>query len=149
MKKAADIMSTEIITVSPTTSVSELAQILTNHKINGVPVVDEGGNLQGVVTENDLIYQKKNVHIPTVLTILDSVIYLESPENLKKEMHKITGSTVADIYTQPVVTIDKNTPIEEIATIMAEKNIHTIPVLEDGKIVGVVGTRDILMTLIS
>ncbi len=149
MKRAKDIMTTEILTVSPETSVSELAVLFTTHNINGVPVVDSAGQLLGVVTENDLIYQKKKVHIPTVINILDSVIYLESPEKMKQEMQKITGVTVKDIYTKDVVTIDQQTPIDEIATIMAEKNIHTIPVLDGDKLIGVIGKGDIIKTLIN
>ena len=149
MKKAKDIMTRNVLTVSLDTTVSELAELLTVNGINGVPVTDSEGSLLGVVTENDLIFQKKKVHIPTVLNILDSVIYLESPEKMKKEMQKITGTSVKDIYTKPVTTVEKDTPIDEIATIMAEQKIHTIPVIEDGKLVGVLGKGDIIKTLIS
>ncbi len=149
MKRARDIMTKEILTVTPKTSVSELAELFTTHNINGVPVVDDEGRLLGVVTENDLIYQKKKVHIPTVINILDSVIYLESPEKMKQEMQKITGVTVQDIYTSNVVTIGQETPIDEIATIMAEKNIHTLPVLDNDNLIGVIGKGDIIKTLIN
>ncbi len=149
MKRARDIMTKEILTVTPKTSVSELAELFTTHNINGVPVVDDEGKLLGVVTENDLIYQKKKVHIPTVINILDSVIYLESPEKMKQEMQKITGVTVQDIYTSNVVTIGQETPIDEIATIMAEKNIHTLPVLDNDNLIGVIGKGDIIKTLIN
>ncbi len=149
MKRARDIMTKEILTVTPKTSVSELAELFTTHNINGVPVVDDEGRLLGVVTENDLIYQKKKVHIPTVINILDSVIYLESPEKMKQEMQKITGVTVQDIYTSNVITIGQETPIDEIATIMAEKNIHTLPVLDNDNLIGVIGKGDIIKTLIN
>lgn len=149
MKKAKDIMTHKVLTVGLDTTVSELAELLNVNGINGVPVVDVHGNLLGVVTENDLIFQKKKVHIPTVLNILDSVIYLESPEKMKKEMQKITGTSVKDIYTKSVTTVKKDTPIDEIATIMAEQKIHTIPVVEDNQLVGVIGKGDIIKTLIS
>ncbi len=148
MKNAKDIMTSEVLTVKPETTVTELAQLLSSKDINGVPVMDIDNNIIGVVTENDLIYQRKKVHIPTVVTILDSVIYLESPEKMQKEMLKIAGSTVNDIYSRPAVTINEQTPIDEIATIMAEKNIHTLPVLKDKLLVGVIGKKDIIKTLI-
>lgn len=149
MKRAKDIMTSEILTVTLQTSVSELAKILTTHNINGVPVVDEEENLIGVVTENDLVYQKKRVHIPTIINVLDSFIYLESQERMKKEMEKITGVTVESIYSKNVKTVSPDTPLDEIATLMAEKNVHTIPVMNAGKLVGVIGKRDIIRTLIS
>lgn len=148
MKLAKDIMTKEVITVEPTTTVSELAQLISLNNINGAPVIDSNGNFIGVVTENDLIYQKKKVHIPTVVTILDSVFYLENPEKMEKEMLKIAGATVNDICTKPAVTVSEDTPIDEIATIMAEQNIHTLPVMKDEKIVGIIGKRDIIKTLI-
>jgi CBS domain-containing protein len=149
MKYAKDIMSKNVLTVKPETNVSELAQLLTSNNINGAPVVDDNGKLIGVVTENDLVFQKKKVHIPTVINLLDSFIYLESQEKMKKEMEKITASTVEKIYSKDVKTVSPDTPIDEIATIMAEKFIHTIPVMENDTIVGIIGKKDIIRTLIS
>ncbi|MBM9602775.1 CBS domain-containing protein [Desulfopila inferna] len=149
MKQAKDIMTTKVITVTPQTTVSELAQLLTENNISGAPVVDSNNTLIGVVTENDLVYQQKKVHIPTVINILDSVIYLESQEKMREEMQKITGVTVNEIYTKNVKTVNTSTLLEDIATIMAEKKIHTIPVVEGDQLVGVIGRRDIIKTLIS
>jgi CBS domain-containing protein len=148
MKRAKDIMTEKVVTVTPQTTVGQLAKLLMENNINGAPVVDSDNNLIGVVTENDLIYQQKKVHIPTVINILDSVIYLESPERMKEEMKKITGLTVEEIYTKKVKTVDRETSLEEIATIMAEKKIHTIPVVEGNQLVGVIGRGDIIKTLI-
>lgn len=148
MKKAADIMTTDVITVEKETTVVELANLLATHNIGGTPVVDGKGRLLGVVTESDLIDQKKKVHIPTVMTILDSVIYLESPERMEKEMLKMAGSSVGDIYTENPETVSEETTIESIATIMSEKNIHTLPVMRGEALVGVIGKGDIIKTLI-
>lgn len=149
MQKAQDIMTKNVITVTPETTVTELALLLASHNIGGVPVLDPSGTLLGVVTESDLIDQKKKIHIPTVITILDSVFYLESPDKMEKEMKKIAGSTVGDIYTKKPRTVNEDTLIDEIATLMAEKNVHTLPVLRGDKLVGVIGKRDIIKTLIA
>lgn len=149
MKKASDIMSKNVITVTKKTTVVELANLLAKHNIGGTPVVDTQGQLLGVVTESDLIDQTKKVHIPTVITILDSVIYLESPEKMEKEMLKMAGATVGDIFTENPETVEEDTSLEEIATIMSEKNIHTLPVMCDSEIVGIIGKGDIIKALIS
>jgi CBS domain-containing protein len=148
MKKALDIMTADVVTVTPETPVQELARILSLHNISGVPVVDSSGALIGVVTENDLIDQTKKLHIPTIVTILDSIFYLENPDKMEKEMKKIAGTTVLDIYSSNPVTVDRETTIDEIATIMAEKSIHTLPVVHENKLVGVIGKKDIIKTLI-
>jgi CBS domain-containing protein len=149
MQRAQDIMTKEVITVTPATTVTELALLLSANNISGAPVLDSSGALLGIVTESDLIDQKKKIHIPTVVTILDSVFYLENPERMEKEMKKIAGSTVNDIYSKNPRTVHEDTLIDEIATIMSEKNVHTLPVMRGNRLVGVIGKRDIIKTLIT
>jgi CBS domain-containing protein len=149
MKKASDIMTKNVVTVRKSTTVAELANLLTSNNIGGAPVVDGQGRLLGVVTESDLIDQSKKVHIPTVVTILDSVIYLENPDKMEKEMLKMVGATVGDIFTEDPKTVVEDTSLEEIATIMSEKNIHTLPVVRDTELVGIIGKGDIIKTLIT
>lgn len=148
MQNAADIMTKEVFTVTPETTVIELALLLASNSISGAPVLDSSGTLLGVVTENDLIDQKKKVHIPTVITILDSVFYLENPDKMEKEIKKIAGATVGDIYSKNPRTVVEETLIDEIATLMAEKNVHTLPVMRGDQLVGVIGKKDIIKTLI-
>lgn len=147
MLTAKDIMSQNVISVQSETSVTELAQILTDNNISGTPVLGAGGKVIAVVTESDLIDQSKKLHIPTVITILDSVFYLENPDKMEDEMKKIAGTKVGDICSGPTITVGPETPLDEIATIMAERNIHTLPVLDNEKLVGVVGKKDIIKTL--
>ncbi len=149
MKTAKDIMTQNVVTVTPETTVKELAQLFSFHQISGAPVVDEDGKLISVVTENDLIDQTKKVHIPTVVTILDSVFYLENPDKMENEMKKIAGYHVKDICSDSLITVTEETPLDEIATIMSEKLVHTLPVLQDEKLVGIIGKKDIIRTLIS
>jgi CBS domain-containing protein len=148
MLVAREIMTTKIITVTPETAVSELAQILATANIGGAPVVDEEGRLLGVVTESDLIDQTKKVHIPTVVAILDSLIFLERPDKMEKDIRKIAGTVVGDIYSKSPVTVSEETPLDEIATIMAKKHVHTLPVMRGEQLVGVIGKGDIIRTLI-
>lgn len=144
MLTAKDIMTKDVITVKEGTKVSELADILTKNRISGAPVLDDSGRVIGVVTESDLVEQSKSLHLPTVFTILDSVIFLESAKHFEKELKKMTGAKVEDIYTEEPLTVHPDTPIREIATIMAEKKIYTIPVLEGGKLVGIIGKADVV-----
>lgn len=144
MLRAQDLMTENVIAVTKETQVRELAKILTENNISGVPVVDGEGRLVGVVTESDLIFQNKKVHIPTAVAILDAFFFLESPEKMEQEMKKMAGVTVGDIYAPEVTSVQKDTPLDELATLMAEKNIHTLPVLDQDELVGVIGKRDII-----
>ena len=144
MLKAKDIMTRDVITVKPSTTIEELARILMEHRISGVPVVDDNGNLAGVVTENDLISQNKRLHIPTVFRLFDAFIMLESPASMEKELKKMAANTVAEIYTKDIITVREDTELEEVATIMYEKKVHLIPVTEGLKIKGIIGKMDII-----
>ncbi len=147
MLRASDIMSSQVITVNENDTVRELAEIFLNRKINGAPVVNDNNKVIGIVTESDLVFKNKRVHIPTAVAILDAFIFLESPEKTEKELKKIAGSKVADICSHEVLTVTPETELEELATLMAEKKIHTLPVMENDKLVGVIGKSDIIRTI--
>lgn len=148
MLTAQDIMTKEVIAVKKDMSVQDFARLLADKKISGAPVIDDQDNLIGIVTENDLIDQKKKVHIPTVMALFDSFVFLENPERLEKDLKKMSASTVGDICSNKVITTKNDTPIDEVATTMSEKNVHTLPVLtEDGNMVGIIGKSDIIRTI--
>jgi len=148
MLKAKDIMTTDVITVSPGTTIEEFARMLTEHKISGAPVVNDNGDLTGIVTENDLISQNKRLHIPTIIRLFDAWIAIESLAKIEKEIKKMAASTVSDICTKNVITVTENTPVDEIATIMSEKKVHLIPVVEGRKIRGIIGKIDIIKAMV-
>ena len=147
MLTAKELMSENVITVTGETPVREFAKILFENKISGTPVVNDQGSVIGVVTESDLIDQNKKVHIPTVVAILDSFIFLESPGKMEKELKKMSGIKVDDIFAHEVITVQQDTPLDEVATLMAEKKVHTLPVLDGEKLVGVIGKSDIIRTI--
>jgi CBS domain-containing protein len=149
MLNASDIMTTEVMTVKEETPLKELAEIFYENRINGVPVVDDEGLLIGIICESDLIRKDKKLHIPTVVALFDAVFYLESSKNIEKEIKQISATTVSDLFTREVVTVDEKTPIDEIATIMTQKKIYTIPVMDGERLVGIVGKGDVIRTFIS
>ncbi len=147
MPKVADVMTRDVITVTPETLLRELATILSEKHINGVPVVDDKGNVLGVVCESDLVNQNKPLHIPTVFVILDSVIPMENPWRYQKEFKRLAATTVGDIYSKPAISINPDTDLSEVARIMSERRLYTLPVIAGGKLVGVVGKADVIRSL--
>jgi CBS domain-containing protein len=140
-------MSIDVVTVTPDTPLRDLARILAERKINGVPVVDRAGRVLGVVCESDLVNQNKPLHIPTVFVILDSVIPLENPWRMEKEFKRLAATTVEDIYSRPAVTVEPHTDLGEAARLMAEKKFYTLPVVSGGKLVGVLGKADLIRSV--
>jgi len=146
MLKAKDIMTKDVITVRPDATVEELARLLMEHKISGVPVVNEEKKIIGIVTENDLIRKNKRFHIPTVIRIFDAYILLGSGK-AEEEIRKMAATTVDEICTKKVVSIKAETSLEDIATIMAEQHIHLLPVLSGSTVVGIVGKVDMVRAI--
>ncbi len=149
MIKVKDIMSTEVITVFPETEIAQAAKLLLTKRINGVPVVDKTGKLVGILCQSDLIAQQKSIPIPSLFTLLDGYIPLTFMNRLDKEVEKIAATTVNNAMTPNPITVNPDTDIEKVAALMVEKNYHTLPVVEDGKLVGIVGKEDVLRTLIA
>ena len=147
MLKVKDIMTRELITVSPETEVVHATKLLLENRINGVPVTDETGKLVGILCQSDLIAQQKKLPIPSFFTLLNGLIPITSMKQIEKQVQKITAATVAQAMTKNPVTVQPDTEIEEVASLMVDNNFHTIPVMDEGQLVGIVGKEDILRTL--
>ncbi len=144
MLAARDIMTTEVITVSPETLVSDLAKTLAGKNIGGVPVVDADGRLLGIVTQSDLVERAQDLQMPPAINILDLHVYLQIPSHLFRKVEKMLGATVADVMSPKPMTVSPETPVPQIAALMARQKVHTIPVVEQGKIVGIIGKMDLV-----
>lgn len=149
MITAKDIMTKEVITVHPETEIVHAAKLLLEHHVNGLPVIDQEGRLQGIICQEDLIAQQKKLPLPSFFVILDSVIPLTSYKKIEKSVQKIAATTVNEAMTPDPITVGPETSLEEIATLMVKHNIHTLPVLDNDKLVGIIGKEDILSTLMS
>jgi CBS domain-containing protein len=112
---ASDIMTQRVCTTRPETSVQEVAQLLSSRRISGAPVVDAQGRILGIVTESDII------------------------SKVDRE-----GLSVADIMSRELITVAEDTPVGEIASLLTERKIKRVPVVHNGKIVGIVSRADIV-----
>ena len=147
MTQAKDIMTHDVSTVAEDLPITEVAQILTEKHISGVPVLNARQELVGIVCESDIIDQTKRFHIPTVVNLMGYILFLESGKKFEKELKKMMGLVAADIMTAPVKTVTPETAVEEIATLMAENHIYSIPVMEGPSLVGIIGKKDIVRSL--
>jgi len=148
MLKVKDIMTKEVITVSPEAEIVYATKLLLENRINGVPVTNETGKLVGIICQSDLIAQQKKLPVPSFFSFLDGLITLTSMKQFEKEVQKIAAITVAQAMTPNPVTVRPDTDIEAVAALMVDNNFHTIPVVDEGELVGIVGKEDILRTLI-
>ena len=147
MTRVKDVMSRNVITVTPETEIAAAARLLLDKRINGLPVVDGAGRVIGIVCQSDLIAQQKRIPLPSLFTFLDGYITLTSAKQFEKEVAKIAAATVKQAMTPDPVTVSPERTLEEVATLMVERNYHTLPVVEEDRLVGIVGKEDMLRTL--
>ncbi|MHB9075142.1 MAG: CBS domain-containing protein [Desulfobaccales bacterium] len=147
MLQARNIMTIDVLTVSPETSISELSKLLENRKIGGVPVVDKDGRLVGVITQSDLVERARDLEMPPAINILDLHIYLQIPSHLFHKVEKMLGTTVGDCMTENPVTVAPDTPVSKVAALMAKQKVHTLPVVEGTKLVGIIGKMDLVRSM--
>ncbi len=148
MIKAREIMTRDVVTLAAEMDFAAAARVLLDNHFNGAPVVDDQGRLLGILCQSDLVAQQKRLPVPTLFTLLDSFVQLTSTKHLEKQVRKIAALTVAEAMTSDPVTVTPDTTIETIAGLMVDSNLHTLPVEEDGKLVGIIGKEDVLRTLV-
>ncbi len=137
MLKAAAFMESPPLTVAPEAPVPALARLLLDTGADGACVVDAAGALVGVVTTMDLVFREKKVHLPTFFAFMDAVLPLGA-DRTEAELKKISGTTVAEIMTATVRTVGPEARLDTVAALMVEEHLSVVPVVDGGRLVGVV-----------
>ena len=146
--QAKDIMTTDVITASPDDDVEKVARLLTEHRISGLPVVDEERRVVGMISEADLILKEKEVKAPGYTEILGAVLYLESPKKFFEELKKVIALKVGELMTQKVHSVNARATVNEVATTMVNKGINRVPVLDDEqRLIGLITRQDIIKSV--
>ena len=146
MNTAADIMTANPVTVTPGTTLRDAAKLLLDGHFNGLPVV-EGDKLVGMLTQSDIISMDKKVKSPGFFLMLGGYIPVQIPGQLSRDLQRMAATTVGEIMSPDPFTITPQTTTEEIADIIVEKRYYSLPVVENGKLVGIVGMEDMLKRL--
>ena len=143
-----DIMTPDPVTVGRDVSVTDAARLMVEKGIGGLPVV-EGGRLVGLVTEGDLIVKDIKLEYPTYIHLLDGfIMYPPSTARFEHELRKAVAATVGDVMTEEPVTIQASASIEDVATVLVERDVSRIPVLDGEELVGIVTKSDVLRSIV-
>ena len=147
--KVSELMTSPVITARENTAVADVARLMLSKDVSGIPIVDDRQHLVGIVTEGDLVIQNANVHFPTFLQILDARIYLTSTRHFEEELRRALGTTAADMMTRDVLTVRLDDDISEAATLMADKLVNPVPVLDGERLVGIISRSDIIRHILA
>ncbi len=144
--KARDVMVAPVITASPHASIKSVAETLLKHRISAVPVVDEKGQVVGIIGEGDLLHRAEAGTERRHAWWLRAII---GPEALASEYVKTHAHTVADAMTRNVITASPETPLHEIAAKMERHTIKRVPIIENGQLVGIVSRANLVQLVAS
>jgi CBS domain-containing protein len=144
---ARDIMTADPVTVGPELTVTEAAHLMTERRVGALPVV-QGGKMVGLVTEGDLIMQDARVHFPTYLSLLGGYVFAPGAnERFESSLRKAVAATVADVMTREPITVTADASVSDVATLMVERDIARVPVMDGDAVVGIVTKSDIVRSL--
>ena len=144
--KVSDVMTRQVITIDRSAPVGRAIRLLLQHRISGLPVVDEDGRLEGIVTEGDFLHRAET---GTQRRRPRWVEFLIGPGKLAREYVQTHGRSVNDVMTQEVHTVDEDTSLEEVVRLMEKRRVKRFPVVKDGKVVGIVSRANLLRALAS
>jgi CBS domain-containing protein len=143
----ADIMTREVVSVRADMRVGQIARVFREHQLSGLPVIDENGELLGIITELDMVKRHARPQMPAFLPLLGAYLPLGTKE-YKESLRRITGVTAEDIMTTPVNTISPDASVEDAATVMVSNRSNPLPVVDDnGQMVGIISRTDILAVI--
>lgn len=143
--RADEVMTRNVVTIRESASVREAARLLVEHRVSGLPVVGADGGVIGLITEADLIVRQQTV--PPRHPWWHR--FFSDPERLAEEYRKSAGSTVGDVMTRAVICVDPRMPIDAIATLLERRGIKRVPVVAQGRLVGIVSRADLVRALAS
>lgn len=149
MLTVADIMDPEPVTVTEDASVEELVRTLKEHQLQGVPVVNEGGRCVGIVTEEDLVLSdtEGDLHLPHYIELFGGIVFLEPLRRFEERLRKAVASGVSEMMTEDPITIEPTASVRDAAKLISQKGHNRIPVVEHGRLVGLVTRVDVLQAL--
>jgi CBS domain-containing protein len=142
--RAGDVMTTDVVTVSPEARVEEIARLMLEHHISAVPVVDARGRLAGIVSEGDLV---RRIETGTAGTRAWWLELLADPATLAIDYVKTHGRRAADVMTRTVVTVEEDASLADVARLLEGRRIKRVPVVRDGRVVGIVSRADLVRGL--
>lgn len=143
-----EIMTRDVVSVTVATPVSEVARLLWKHKLTGVPVL-EGRRVVGVVTEYDLIARQSEWDAPLYVVFLDAFLRVPGSGD-EEQLRRILATTAGQLMSAPAITLTPDATVQDAATLMYERRVNPVPVVDDaGDLVGIVSRSDIVRLMAS
>jgi CBS domain-containing protein len=144
-----EIMEVDVPAVYPEDPIEKVVQTMRQHELPGIPVINEGGRCVGIITDADLVMagEEEDLHLPHYIELFGGIVFLESTKKFEERLRKALGSMASDVMTEDPVTISPDANVAEAARVIARRKHNRLPVVEHGRLVGVVTRIDVLDAL--
>lgn len=143
-----EVMRREVPIAGPKASVGDLARLMVDHRVPGVPII-ENDELVGIVTEGDLIQREADVDIPAVATLFDAILMADAGEPFEEELRHVLATTAGELMSSPVVSIRDIATLSELATLMMQQRVNPVPVVDESRRIVGLATRTGLVEMIA
>lgn len=143
-----EVMRREVPIAGPMASVGDLARLMVDHRVPGVPII-ENDELVGIVTEGDLIQREADVDIPAVATLFDAILMADAGEPFEEELRHVLATTAGELMSSPVVSIRDIATLSELATLMMQQRVNPVPVVDESRRIVGLATRTGLVEMIA
>ncbi len=144
---AKNLMKQNLVSILPEERLCDAVRLMSQHHLGGLPVLDQDQRLVGVITEGDILRHGKKSYMAECMDLLETFLYRQNPERYVQEILKVLGLSVKELMNTELITAEEETPAGELALIMLERDIDRIPILLEGKCIGVVGREDIIQAI--
>lgn len=145
--RVRDMMTRDVVTLSPTTPVAAIVELLVTHRINGAPVVDSGGRLVGIVTAGDLLHRAADERLAESGSVWKESFWRRTSGRTPPERDRAEGRTAAEVMTREVVTVTPETDLVSVARLLLDRDIQAVPVLAHTTVIGIISRHDVLAHL--
>ena len=144
-----DIMDSEPVSVTVADSVETVLRVMRDHDLSGVPVTNEGGRCVGIITEADLVLSEEgeDFHLPHYFQLFGGFVFVERFSHFEERLRKAVAATAGDLMTPDPITIEPTAPVSDAARLISERKHNRLPVIEHGRLIGVVTRLDVLEAL--
>lgn len=152
MSTAAEIMNTDVPTVTPSDDARTAIELLAKQDLAAIPVVDDRGRVVGIVSESDLILsdEESDLHLPHMLNIMGGVVFVGSMKGFEHRLDKAFATLVSELMTADPISVEGSATAAEVAKLIADHHHNHLPVVDgDGKLLGLVTRADALAALVS
>ncbi len=149
MPTVRDIMVVDVPAVYPDDPIESVVATLRDHELPGIPVINEGGRCVGIITEADLIMagESEDLHLPHYIELFGGIVFLESTKKYEERLRKALAAKASDVMTEDPLTISPDATVAEAAQAIARHKHNRLPVVEHGRLIGVVTRIDVLDAL--